>query len=411
MGLGFYMGSFNEVCALSGINIGVGTKVKQLFLTQNPYRDGRGCYPTNQWFVRTPPISGVYDDYGQVAFNEGPITNLICEVFQDDVVEKPFGFNQYHDPDVTKTKGIHHFLNCAWEGRLFVKDDFRCHHRKLPDSFPTWQKIHDIIRKNKLPVQSDSERNEGCEGYNSQPIYPGIVCVHFNSYDNTTKKMKKLQKILEQTYDCKLVYQFEDRKDDACIIVAPKGAFKNPALLFDAEFVEHKLKEHPETSRHYDAGRQLQVLAVMIREDVWQAYCNVNADASRMFHVEEPSTVQPIFDKLKTICAKYKKLEESDELWRISELDFRQVLTDLPLATVPKTHIIKALQKDFPMDDILQGCAELARVEYVMGWLHHSWYIPQLGGQDGSWELRTDLFKKLTAVCQKELDEYNNDVE
>lgn len=120
------MGSFNEICALSNLIIAPGTPVRVLFLTRNPYvvsdmhEDYRGIYHYDQWFARTPPIKGRYGDYGRCDFEEDSISHLIEECFQKDVVERPFGFNQFHAGDVTKTKDIHHFLNAASQGRLLV---------------------------------------------------------------------------------------------------------------------------------------------------------------------------------------------------------------------------------------------------------------------------------------------------
>lgn len=409
------MGSFNEVCALSSLNIGPGQKVRLLFLTQNPYVKSdehearRGCYPTDQWFVRTPPIKGEYADYGECEFKEDAITNLICEVFKDDVIERPFGFNQYHAPDVTKTKGIHHFLHAAREGRLLVADKFR-EVRPVPAHFPTWQMVQAILKVNDLPIQSESNEDEGKSGYNVQPVMPGVVCVHFNSYEDNKKQLKKIKKILEKAYDCKLVHEFKDDNNDVCLMVAPLGAYDDPVILCETEEIKRVLNTHPR--QHQQHQRQLPVLAVMIREDVWQTYCSVTSDKKypEPYGYRFPSTVADILKKLKQECnkakqAKRKQQEGMDIFERLAAIELQRLLFGLPFMTTPVKHITEALRMDNMPEELLQGCAELARVEHVMGRLCHSWFIPSLGGQEGNWGLRTALHKEITAICRKEADE------
>ncbi len=403
------MGSFNETCALSNLNIGYGTPVRLLFLTRNPYvssdqrEDQRGCYHYDQWFVRTPPIKGEYADYGRCAFDESPITELICKCFQKDVVERPFGFNQYHTGDVTKTKGIHHFLQAAWQGRLLVKDGgdippsqgcLPKHHtsKKLPPEFPTWQRVHAILKAAKLPIQLESKISEGQAGYNAQPVMRGVVCVTFNSYGDHTKHFEKAIKVLDKHYDCKVVYQIPERKYEGCIMVTVKGGFDNTALLHNDSFVQNMLNRHPE---HRNEPRQLPVLAVMVREDVWQAYSNVVGDRI--------PTVKSIVARLKKTPAK-RGIPELDDI--IAETDFRDTFVSLPFQITVGTHVIAVKNGNFPaefQDELLNGCAELARIEIVMAHLHQPWYIPPLGGQEGAWALRTKVLSKILDISKKEL--------
>lgn len=66
------MGSWNETCALSNLPIPCETEVVWLLITVNPYKGiGTGCYLSDYYFVRTPPLFGVYDDYGRVELHEG----------------------------------------------------------------------------------------------------------------------------------------------------------------------------------------------------------------------------------------------------------------------------------------------------------------------------------------------------
>ena len=408
------MGSFNETCALSNLNIGCGTPVRQVFLTQNPYvrsdqREAhRGCYHYDQWFVRTPPIKGTYNDYGDIEFKEGPLTELICRVFQKDAIERPFGFNQYHAGDVTLSKGIHHFLHAAWQGRLLVHeyDDDRRQTYEEPDHFPTWRKVHALLKKARLPIQLESDRDEGREGYNCQPVVPGVVCVDFNSYGDNTKRYSKAIKVLSKVYDCQIVNKFPDRPDyENCVMVAPKGAFDDPKLLCDVKLMKEYMDTHPDMHRMFDS-RSLPVLSVMIREDVWQLYCNIATPKD--YFKERATTVDAFLKQFKKIL---KTEGKEMGILRLCEMVFRDCMISLPFMASPVTHLVEMVQMEsegkYPAEDkaeLVQSVAELARIEYVMAFLHRPWYIPPLGGQEGWWELQAKMLKGLGDIAQTEYD-------
>jgi hypothetical protein len=229
------MGSFNETCALSNLHITYGVPVKVLFLTQNPYvvsdqhEAQRGVYHYDNWFCRTPPFNGKYDDYGNAKFKESPLTKLIADVFDTDVVERPFGHNRYHAPPVIKGKGINHYLAAAWEGRLLVQDDYHRPKGEVPENVPTWERVHALLKQAKMPLQIESKSGENC--YNAQPITHGVVCVHYEAYSGAKKKLQKAEAVLKEHYDCKIINKFADRDDyEPAMIVVPKGALRTRPL-------------------------------------------------------------------------------------------------------------------------------------------------------------------------------------
>ena len=62
------MGCFAYTCAISGLPIDSGDKVRYLLLTKNPYFSHAGSIvmPDGEWFPRTFPIKAWYNDYGSV---------------------------------------------------------------------------------------------------------------------------------------------------------------------------------------------------------------------------------------------------------------------------------------------------------------------------------------------------------
>jgi hypothetical protein len=410
------MGSFNETCALSGLNIPNQTPIRLFFLVQNPYvscdehEAQRGCYHHDNWFVRTPPIKGKYDDYGQAAFKEGPITDLISKCFDLDVLERPYGFNQYHASSVTKGNGIRHYLQAAWQGRLLVEDYYSLGVNKPLPGWPTWQEVHSLFSKAALKLQSKTK--DGERGYNAQPVIPGVVCVTYQSYSDTSKHLKKAEAVLSEHYDCRFVKKFKDR-DDQCLIVTAKGAFDNLALLMDEGSIRSALTVHPQINR--SRYRALSVLAVMVREDVWRAYCNV-AISKVYVSRGRPTTVKGI---LEVLTKKYNELKSADPSEAMGlifgGMAFDNILQRLPSETMLPKHLMMALEdKEFKAKaELLRSCAEMARVEYIMAVLHQAWSIPCLGGQDPNWALQTRLRSDILAISQKQLDleraEYGDD--
>jgi hypothetical protein len=384
-----------------------------LFLTRNPYVDcdqheaQRGCYHYEQWFLRNPPIKGKYADYGRCEFEDGAISRLVEDVFQRDIIERPFGFNQYHTGDVTKSKGIHNFLQAAWQGRLLVKDHgsnywyFRKGEKKLPDGFPTWEKIHALIKEAGLPLQLDSDKDSGKEGFNAQPVIDGVVCVTWNSYSNEEENLVNAQKLLEKHYECHIAYEHKP-KSGPCLMVAPIGSSANPSML-DVKVTHKEITEHPSSRRlRGDKESSLPVLAVMVLEDVWQEYCNIDvADGYR-----EALTVSHFAGKIRE---GFQGVKDRSLGIHKAEIAFRNIFVDIPFQTMIGTHLGECLEgdkySDSEKEEVLQACAEAARVEVVMAILNQSWHIPSLGGQENEWEMRAKLLDSIAGIARKRIQE------
>ena len=394
------MGSFNETCALSGIVIDPGTPVKMLFLTKNPYTDSdqhfyhRGVCHKDHWYVRTPPFDAIYDDYGRSEFKENAITKLICDLFDRDVLELPFGFNQYHTPNVSKFKGIYHYLQAASSGRLLVKDE-EYYNKDIEDSFPTWQKIHDVLRKCNLSIQMDSDGDTGQEGYNAQPVMRGVCCVSYKSYQNTREKLKIAQDVLFN-YDSHIVSESTKHDYNLCLIVVPKGAFENNNVLYDKEKIEKSLEIHPSIINYVFRGwknRTYPTMNVMVRKDVWDSYCEI--PVGKGINGIDLS-VNGINDYIKNISNEWK--------------DYSYVMSDIPFQTLAWDHLSKITQ-DISEEDkniIIKSCAELAHVEIVMSYLHQSWQIPTFGGQELNWKMRAKLVNSIAKIIKQELKKERN---
>ena len=408
------MGSFNETCALSNYNIPYGTPVRLFFFEQNPYNSsglGRGCYCTDYWQVRTPPLKGVYNDYGKCeiinSFEEDQLCELISDLFHQEVVELPFGFNTCHDVPVSKSGDIFHYLEAAWEGRLFVYHNYHPSLDRVPDNFPTWQSVHKILTDKKLKITA----KDGNKGYNAQQIDRGIVYVEYTSYSDTSRQISKARKVLEEHYDCKPVKD----GNDAGLLVVTKGAFENPLMLTNIELLQRKLSEFPDKYNRL-SNRKMSVLAVMIREDVWQTYLNIVVESEYEFNrippVEElEERIREAVVALQTVMSQEASKSFSSHMRAYDKFRDLRISSSLKLGTIE--HLKYAIEekkvKPEVIDSLIRKCAEVGHVELVLERIHQTWQVPPLGGQDPEWELQVMLKSRLLEIGKLNLLKFDDE--
>lgn len=371
------MGSFNESCAISNLPILWKDKIRQFFLVENssPSINGRGIYVDDKWFVRTPSLKGTYDDYGRCELEPTNVIDSIVRLFDEEVYELPFGFNQYHDVDVTKNKGLDHYFNAAQEGRLQLPNYFY-REEKHPERFPTWKKIHDILRNLGFPIQLDSLEKVGQEGYNAQQLVPGVVCLSYvninHSLGQRNLKLFEAQEILQDIYYCKI---FEER-NERVLLIYPKDTERSIEELFDKEKAIQHLK-NPEYDRR-QRSKLLRVCSVMVREDVWQSLCKI----------ENELTIKERINKTK------KHLNSSI-------FDPESGWSSRVLETSVITHIKKE-ENEEARDEMIQSYAELLHIQDIMFRTNRCWYVPTLGRQDSEWDLQLSVFSAFSKIARKE---------
>lgn len=437
------MGSFNETCALSGLAIKPGDPVKIMFLTRNPYAGRsdqkyahRGCYHNDHWFLRTPPISGVYNDYGGAQFEESCLTRLIEDLFSKDVAEQPFGFNRYHAHPTPKKPTIHELLKLAWQGRILVKDDgssssvyksLKQQQQKLglPEEkkenyshFPTWKKVLKLLKKAKLPTMSDQDK----KGFNAQKVRNGVVVVNFNDYSENQSNLEKAAEVLGKKYDCRLVFKeycrgSELQKSDPCLMVVAKGGFDDSSILLGPTLdnLKKQINKHPEHYNMAKLGRKLPVLAVMVRQDVWDIYCNVKYVH---WHKDHDYSVDGISKKMEQFLQipkqEYVDLGERPDLIKsLRKLKFyqlKELFVTIPFQTSLGEHVERACEllsegkiteEDFK--NLLLNCAEAIRVEYILGHSFQAWQIPIISGQESQFELKLAINKGVNQIIKNEI--------
>ncbi len=419
------MGSFNFNCALSGISILPGDKVKFLFLSRNPYDEGRftsGCYYYDHWSLRTPPIDGVYDDYGRAAFDKNYLTSLIEELFQKDICDKPFGYNQYHEHPISKQSDISEIIEAAWEGRLCVEETGLNKRQEIDVRIPTWERIRKLLSANKFEVLNKKYTENT---YNAIPIRYGIVAVEYRSYDaeKSIASLEKIVPVINEFYDCSLVYtQSKEYKNDINLLVVPKNWIGKPELFLSKEIEEVKNQLiTPKTHRHR-TQKPTQVAYAMVLEDVWKLFVEVK---HKIFWRKDDLSVAGIYKKLKEIMdinvgvkidiSKIEKLnitnDEATDLisvmgnnWKRSE-KLRELFEWLPSQITLQHHLTHAYDNlklsNTDKEDLLIRCAEAGRVQFIMSAMHKAWEVPILAGQDPEYELHLRINRGLSTIIKQ----------
>jgi hypothetical protein len=275
--------------------------------------------------------------------------------------------------------------------------------------------VAEVLRAAKLPLMADGDS----AGYNAQQVRPGVVCVTFNSYTGARKKLEKVVPLLAKAYDCRLSGGDSKTVDDPWVVVAPRGAFNDPRLLADVDQITSALGTHPETAGAGRAGR-LPTLAVMAREDVWKAYLtvplgkdpwdkrparsvdNIRAEAAKIYaqQVAARNRIKAGKDKAAVLLS----------IGALGHMAYRGLFVDLPFQSGMSRHLAHAVNTEFKYrKELLQACAELARVEVVMARLHRPWYVPPTGGQDPEWALHDKLVGKIHAVVARQRKKYEEE--
>ena len=113
------MGSYNEICTLSNLNITYGTPIRLLLLSQNT--NNRDTNHNTNWYCRTPPLKGHYNDYGQAKLRKSPLHKLITNLLNQDIIEKQTGLNKHTQPQVKKNQTLQHYLEAAQHNRLEIR--------------------------------------------------------------------------------------------------------------------------------------------------------------------------------------------------------------------------------------------------------------------------------------------------
>lgn len=290
-------------CGISGLGIPCGTPVRIILLTQNPYHKGYDAgkstvKPTDYWFPRCFPIKVEADEYGRIEkVFEGQKAQerLWLDGFKLDVVEKSWGDNMCHDiPVFKKNLTMNTLFDALSRGRVHVhqgdligrarrakilyklKDakkyvDFRLPYAsEVPEGYPRREQVVALLES----FGYKPSMSLGDNGFVVNTVYPGTLRVRVEMYHGRENTLRDMQMKIGDKY--------------ATMVCA--GTRKDP------QHAELLIRPNPNEKLHWSCllrkskkDRSLAVSTIMIREDVWQALCNLTP---RVGYKKEALTVK-----------------------------------------------------------------------------------------------------------------------
>lgn len=263
------MGSCDTTCAVSGLPIGTGDKVRYFLLTQNPYEELR-CREEmhGTWYPRCFPLRAKYSGYDSIEEIEdtGPAQALWLEGLKQDLIEKGWGDNSAHDYAALKDMTFDQLLTAVREGRVFVESELRRTSTTEPSveevekldrlkhkELPTLRRILDLLKEHKQPLYEDPQ---GPNGYMVDDLQYGIVRIRWHEWGRLVPDEVHLSELLPLL------------KDYATVITAGSGSYAKEADLL--VMVKPNDQRVGGPFHVVEKRRELLVCQAMIREDVWQ---------------------------------------------------------------------------------------------------------------------------------------------
>jgi hypothetical protein len=419
------MGSFAFTCCVSGLPIESGDPIRYLLLTkQVPSDERRAGNLDSLWVQRTFPLRGFYNDYGSVdKLQEGPAQDIWIEGLQKDLIETGPGDNTCHDVAVRKNMDFEQILTALWEERVLVHDRMSAEMLKSLDFLRVSEVVVDRVALAGLLARSEEVLHPGIPTVNrvrkaildaGMPLSDGnhtpgylvslyesnrFVRVRWCSYgEDHAEILAKVQTLLSDRFATMITIGTGAYADSAEMSVAPK-----PLNLKEA--YSSYFGDQPEIKRE-----DLRVAQAMIREDVWQALCNLS---HKSWNDKVPSDCDGFKSLVREHWEKRLKAKQASstlpqgELWVLKgEVDTSPVSLILrdKLVYSLGTHFGLMLEKNLTeseLTDFLDTVSETLHVQRMLSLLRYQWHpAGPIGPQFGEWPLHRDFTRALGVIAE-----------
>ncbi len=390
------MGSFSATCAVSGLAIPGGTRIRVVLLTENPYGEG--------WDLRAPPIRARYNDYGNIEDlreEDAAIARLWLQALDVDLVERGVGDNQSHDVATRRGMSFEALCEALQEGRVLVRQDAKDFwhpwHPPTGDDGPTLTEL--ASRKESWrPTMANVETILGTDHAMrlniDQPI-GNVVRVRQAGFGTDTIALRLAQTKLSNSFAVAMTAGSGNYGFDAELLVfAAPGqdrSFAGPAW-------ENKTDD-----------RHLAVRWAFVREDVWDGFL-AEANPSWMGDGTIAEKIAQVFEawcKLEEEILCLQKRGQAIHFASLSSLT-REAVPSVPGTLNLDVHLAMLALSDFSPDDKLHGVGMLAELLHVNGLLRDArqkWrpFDALAGSQYPEWKDQLRYLDVVTAIAQKEL--------
>jgi hypothetical protein len=417
------MGSFAATCSVSQLTISGGDDVVFLLLTENPYRDSIRCYPWADWFPRTYPLYGKYNDYGSV---EGVADNASRKNWLDglnvDIFTQGWGSNECHDVPTGEGMSFDEVLGAIQEDRLKVYKSGRPQQNpradklnaestyETPPGVPTLKNITAAIVA--AGFKCSGKGKYGGDDYTvDDDEGRGRVRVRAGSFDEGINKLRVLEKILEQNYAVMVAIGTGSYADSGELLVRPLPGTK------DYHF-----------SNRPDSKELLSVGIAMIRRDVWDALLalDITLELPENGYRDKKFNLAASVERAESKLAKIAKWEDrynfpegidKDEVKRLITLamSMEDMMLDIkcpvPGGFGQSKHLGIFLKTEHSGEDrarYIQAMGEFDHVDSHLYKIRHVWRPMYTSGpQYGDWGTHKKVlgaFKKIATSVAKRKD-------
>jgi hypothetical protein len=383
------MGSYDYTCCVSDLPIRAEDPVRYLLLAENPYQEG----VSGLWVPRTFPLKAHYNDYGcinktsKTLFNEVFLASL-----KKDLVERGVGDNSYHDVPVRKDMDFDTLIEAVQRKRVLVHQKGR--NRSIPDSrtpegVPTLKRVRKAMAECPL---SDGGREEG---YSIDLQKRGFVRIRWYDNSNAVEQLTKLLPLFSD-YAAMISAGTGGYARLAQLLLGPKPGNYTCALgVHSVEFTRH-----------------LKVRQAMIREDVWQALCQLPYDSE---DVDTPKTAQGFRALARVFWQEARDVADIKDtrLRQAQQFAFRYSGTGNVVAALTRDglgmarglglHFDLMVQRNpkVHLEEFLDTVGEMAFVHCILSNLRYQWRPSNSSGpQYGEWKLHNAYHLAMAKVAQ-----------
>jgi hypothetical protein len=435
------MGSFAYTCAVSGLPIEAGDKVRYLLLTKNPYHNGaeNTCYIHDLWFPRVFPLKGEYNDYGSV---ENVIAGSEQEIWLDglklDLVELGWGENTVHDVPTKKEMTFDELLNAIQEGRVLVEREYDKHSdiydflidrepkesnlspeekrdHKISKGVPTIFRVQKVAERLGIAVYSGDWNKKSIVIDSPQGGDVRVRChLMYGKEYNVGEKFSPGASVLEEVNVLEKLQA--ELLDYATVISASSngcgidGKDKRTHIQPNTELI---IRPKPGTldgtlqPKWANNKTPLPVGHAMIREDVWQEMLKGTVEVWTSKHIAK-ANIDTFYDGINKFV-EYVKSEDKDLPYRFMHREDNG--RDLPGAWIASkdvipftvglaTHFNLMMNKSEQPDEFFKTVAEFAFINCLLAQTRYQWRPSSSAGpQFGEWDAHEKLLKAFAKIA------------
>ncbi len=391
------MGSFSATCAVSGLAIPGGARIRVVLLTANPYGEG--------WDLRAPPIRAEYNDYGNIENlrpEDAVITRLWLQALDVDLVEQGVGDNQCHDVATRRGMSFEALCEALQEGRVLVRQDAKDFwHPPSDDRDITVGDIH----KERIQAHLDAWRPTMA---NVEVVLGGLAeLLHIDQPAGNVVRIRK--PAFGDTHDLLGAAREKLHGPFSVAMTAGSGnyGFDTELLVFAAPGPDRSFAGPVWENKTDD--RHLAVRWAFVREDVWDGFL-AEASPSWMGDGTIDERIAQVFEawcKLEEETPRLQKRGQAIHFANLSSLT-REAVPSVPGALNLDAHLAMLALSGFSEGDKLHGVQMIAELLHVNGFLRDArqkWqpFNALAGAQFPEWKDQLRYLEVVTAIAQKEL--------